>query len=386
MVRHLARTHRAPWSPMRDKNDMDERETAYLIAVTAAAVWTPRPLVAMLDALGGAIELVAYARNIGNALPPACEMLGVEALKRIAGIDDGAALAALRDVRADGVDFVTSADEKYPQRLRDLCDSPPILYYRGDLSTLHGRTVAVVGSRAATPYGRTMATAISSDCAAFGATVVSGLARGIDACAHRGALHTSARTVAVLGSGIRALYPPYHRKLADEIVEAGGTVLSEFSPSLPARPHQFPMRNRIVAALAQATVVVEAGAKSGALITARLAGELGRPVFAVPGDVGRPSSEGTNALIKDGVALATGISDVAAALHWEPVVVQDRREETVPALLAVLAPGGSSIDEICTACGLDPASVSAQLIMLEMQGLVEQHAGGLYQAVRITTP
>jgi DNA processing protein len=370
---------------MRDKSSVDEREMAHLIAVAAAAVWTPRPLVAMLKTLGSACALVAYARNAASDPPPPCELLGSEVLARIAAIDDNAAAEALREASADGTRFVTSFDPSYPPQLHDLCDPPPVLYYRGHPKPLHARVVAVVGSRAATPYGRTMATSIAGDLAAFSAAVVSGLARGIDACAHRGALGAGAPTVAVLGSGIRALYPPYHRQLAREIETQGGAVLSEFPPSLPARPHQFPMRNRIVAALANATLVVEAGFKSGALITARLAADVGRLVFAVPGDVGRPSSEGTNALIKDGVTLATGAADIAAALGWQRSLPAGADHQDNRTLVALLAPGGSSIDEICAASDLEPASVAAQLTILEMQGLVEQHAGGLYQAARIST-
>jgi DNA protecting protein DprA len=375
-----------PLEMKRDKSDMDERETAYLIAVSAAAVWTPRPLVAMLKTLGTARALVAYAHNAASDAPPPCELLGLEALARIAAIDDRIAAAALDDASADGVRFMTSDDAGYPQRLHDLCDPPPVLYYRGDFNSLQARAVAVVGSRAATPYGRNMATTVAGDLGTYGATVVSGLARGIDACAHRGALRVGTQTVAVLGSGLRALYPPYHRHLADEIEGQGGAIISEFPPTLPARAHQFPMRNRIVAALCDATVVVEAGAKSGALITARLAAELGRPVFAFPGDVGRPSSEGTNALIKDGVALATAAEDIASALGWQRVMPSCTSIDLNKTLTGVLAPSGSSIDEICAVSGMDPASVSAQLTILEMQGLVEQQAGGLYHVVRIRRP
>ncbi|MBV8460086.1 MAG: DNA-protecting protein DprA [Candidatus Eremiobacteraeota bacterium] len=373
-----------PLELARDKTGMDERETAYLIAVSAAAVWTPRPLVAMLKALGSARTLVTYAQNAAAVAPPPCELLGFEALARVAAIDDAIAAAALADATVDGVRFMTSGDAGYPQRLLDLCDPPPVLYYRGNIASI-GRAVAVVGSRAATPYGRNIATSVAGDLGSIGATVVSGLARGIDACAHRGALRIDAPTVAVLGSGLRALYPPYHRHLADEIEAQGGAIVSEFPPTLPARAHQFPMRNRIVAALSDATVVVEAGAKSGALITARLAAELGRPVFAFPGDVGRPSSEGSNALIKDGVALVTGAEDIAAALGWQCALPSLTSSDVDNTCIGVIAHGGSSVDEICAASGLDAASVNAQLTILEMQGLVERQAGGLYHVVRIRT-
>jgi DNA processing protein len=360
----------------------DELELGYLLAVSGAAVWSPRPLVAMLAALGGARAVVEYARAQPLWEPrPACELLRAEALARVAAIDDEAARKALEDARSGGQRFVTRDSPQYPARLLDLCDPPPVLYYRGTLEPLAGRVVAIVGSRAATPYGRSWACAMSADFSAFGASVVSGLARGIDAAAHRGALRGDAPTIAVVGSGLHALYPPYHRLLADDIVAHGGAIISEFPPALPARPHQFPMRNRIVAALADATIIIEAGLKSGALITARLAADLGRPVFALPGDVGRTTSEGTNGLIKDGVALTTGAADVAAVLNWHARSEQQPSQADRSGLLLALAPGGSGVDEVSAKTGLSAAAVSAQLVMLEMQGVVERQAGGLFSAV-----
>jgi len=367
--------------PARDTSFMDDTELAYLIAVSAAAVWTPRPLVSMLAALGSARALVKYAKSSSNAPPPECELLGSDALDRIAALDADSAGAALAEATKSGQHFVTSADAQYPKKLRDLCDPPPVLYYRGHLAALDGRVVAIVGSRAPTAYGRAMAGTIAADFAAYGATVISGLARGIDAAAHRGSLRAESATVAVLGSGLRALYPPYHGQLADDIVSGGGALISEFPPTMPAQPYQFPMRNRLVAGLARATFVIEAGAKSGALITARLANDLGRHVFALPGDVGRSSSEGTNGLIKDGVALATGASDVAAVLGWEIAIAAGNSQGTGSELLGALELGGSSIDEVCAKTGLDPATVAAELTILEMQGLIERRPGGLYAAV-----
>ena len=367
---------------MRDMLSMDELDLGYLLAVSAAAVWTPRPLAAMLSTLSSARALIDYARMASREPPPACELLSAEALDRIAAVDERAAHTALSEARELGHEFVTCKDSCYPRRLRDLCDPPPVLYYRGRLDALDGRVVAVVGSRGATPYGRSMAGAIAADFALYGATVVSGLARGIDGAAHRGSIQQQAPTVAVIGSGLNALYPPYHRQLADEIVAAGGAIVSEFPPNMLARPHHFPMRNRLVAVLADATFVIEAGIKSGALITARLAGELGRHVFALPGDVGRSTSEGSNGLIKDGVALATGAADIAGVLGWSITLAANGGNDLTNALLVALAPGGSPIDEVCAKTGLDSATVSAQLTMLEMQGLAERHAGGVYVAVR----
>jgi DNA processing protein len=366
----------------------EELEHGYLLAVAASAVWTPRPLVAMLQALDSARSLIEYARNPLPAVALPCESLGQDALARIALIDDDAARSALALARKNDHRFVMSTDADYPRRLRLLCDPPPVLYYRGNLDVLQERTVAVVGSRAATPYGRSTAAAIVTGFAQYGATIISGLARGIDAAAHRAATGAGIPTIAVIGSGLCALYPAYHSFLADEIVNTGGAVISEFPPQMAARQHHFPMRNRLVAALADATVVIEAGAKSGALITASLAAELGKQVFAVPGDVGRTTSEGTNALIKDGVTLTTGAEDIAAVLGWQPNVqsarVNSRRHigSESSLVLGALAPGGSNVDEVCVATGLDAALVAAQLTLLEMQGLVERQPGALYVPAR----
>jgi DNA processing protein len=363
-------------------------ETGYLLAVAAAAVWSPRALVAMLKEFGSARALVEFARAPLRAMPGSCEHLGAEALARISVIDDAAAHVALTSASQGGLRFVTSTNAAYPHRLLQLCDPPPVLYYQGSLVCLDRRVVAVVGSRAATPYGRSITAQFVRGFAAYGATVISGLARGIDAAAHRAAVSDGVPTAAVIGSGMHALYPPYHRELAGEIVARGGSVLSEFPPKMAARHHHFPMRNRLVAALADVTVVVEAGARSGALITARLAADLGRHVFAVPGDIGRTASEGTNALIKDGVSLATGADDIAGVLGWEVRLAQSHSTRPSSSgagveargLIAALSAAPCGVDELCGATGLDAATVSAELMLLELQGLVERTAGGIYRA------
>ncbi|MDQ2817787.1 MAG: DNA-processing protein DprA [Candidatus Eremiobacteraeota bacterium] len=365
-------------------------ELGYLLAVSAAAVCTPRPLAMWFDALGGARPIIEYARRHSALPPPGCEALGKAALGRICTIDDRAASDALSAMADCGAFALTRQCERYPSRLRQLSDAPLALYCRGDAAALAGRTIAIVGSRAATQYGRSVTATLCRDFHVFDVTIVSGLARGIDAAAHRGAIDGGLRTVAVIGSGLGALYPAYHSLLADDIVAGGGAVLSEFPPALAAQAHQFPMRNRIVAALADATVIVEAGAKSGALITARLADEIGRPVFAIPGDVGRLTSQGTNALIADGVPLATCAAEIAQSLRWDERArvdpsggAEDGAHGVASAadpLVAQLQAGGSTIDELSCATGLDPATLAARLTMLELGGMVERQ-GGLFSAV-----
>jgi DNA processing protein len=366
---------------------MDERELGYLLAVAAASVWSPRAVATWLRALGSPRALVENVREPPLLAVDGPEKLADETRARLSIIDDTVARNALEAANASGASIVLQADADYPAALRDLCDAPLVLYVRGRLECLGERAVAIVGSRAATAYGRNVASTMAAEFAAFGATVVSGLARGIDAAAHRGAIDAGLATVAVLGSGVRALYPQYHALLADEIVERGGAVISEFAPSQPARAFQFPMRNRIVAALAHATIVVEASSRSGALITARLADELGRSVFAIPGDVGRPTSAGTNALIADGVPLVTSATDVAALMRWQLSFPRVEKHtgaaseiDTNAALLALLTQP-QTVDELAAASGASAAEIAAQLVVLELQGAVERSAGGSYTAV-----
>lgn len=361
---------------------MDPLDDGYAMAVAGALVWTPRLLRAWLDACGSAREIRAWV-ELHDTPPEGAPALAVAALERLRAIDDGAAHGALEALAESGARLVRDRDEDYPAALNDLADPPPLLYVKGDIASLGARPIAIVGSRAATTYGRQVAASLAGDLGAFGACVVSGLARGIDACAHTAAVAARAPTVAVIGSGLSSLYPPYHALLADEIVAAGGAVVSEFPPRTAARAHHFPMRNRVVAALARATVVVEAGRRSGALITARLADELGRHVFAIPGDVTRPTSVGTNDLIKDGVTLVTGGADIASLLGWDSLF--DAGEATVARedpLLARLTPAGVDVDELAVSCGMELRAVLAQLTLLEIQGLAKRLPGGTYAAVK----
>lgn len=346
-------------------------------------MWFPRALASWLRALGSPRAVVKSVREL-DAPPPNAEKLSASARARLALIDDGAARAALDAAASSGARVVLDSDAEYPASLRDLCDAPIVLYVRGALECTARRTVAIVGSRAASAYGRSVASSMAAEFAAFGVTIVSGLARGVDAAAHKGAIEASVPTVAVLGSGIRSLYPDYHALLADEIVDGGGAVLSEFPPNEPARAFQFPMRNRVVAALAQATVVVEASARSGALITARLADELGRRVFAVPGDVVRPTSRGTNGLIADGVPLVTSAADAASLMDWSSAA-QLPAQENAPAdaLLDLIGADGRTVDELALRTGSPVAELAARLMLLELAGRVERHPGGVYAAVRL---
>lgn len=362
----------------------DDLDLGWLLAVAGAAVWSPRPLASWFAALGDARSIATHARDGGALAPCGAEPLSSDIIARLAALDDAAALDALRAAKKCNAHVLTKQDPLYPPRLLELCDAPFVLYCLGDPLIANQRAVAIVGSRAASSYGRTVAATFARDAAIYGATVVSGLARGVDAAAHSAAVESGGKTVAVIGSGLSALYPAYHSLLADEIVKSGGAVLSEFAPTMIARPHHFPMRNRIVAALADATVVTEAAHRSGALITARLADEYGRRVFAVPGDIDRPTSAGTNALIKDGVTAATSMADVAEILGWAPMFVETRSDKSADQrdpLLDLLAGSALDIDELSIRSGRPASDVAAQLTMLELRGAIERRGGGTFAAV-----
>lgn len=280
-------------------------------------------------------------------------------------------------------------DADYPARLAAVYQPPFLLYARGEVRQ-EEPAIAIVGARKFTSYGRQVALELAEELARGGLTIVSGLALGIDAIAHEAALEAGGRTIAVLGSGLDrgSLYPSQHRRLADRIVERGGLLLSEFPPGTPPLPHHFPQRNRIIAGLAVATLVIEAAPKSGSLITAQLALEQGREVLAVPGSIYSPLSAGTNQLIKQGATPVTGSGDVWDALDFKDLNQYiDRHaataspaglgadEQTVFELLSVEA---QHIEQIIKLSGLAAASANAALSLLEIKGLARNVGGMQY--------
>jgi DNA processing protein len=272
---------------------------------------------------------------------------------------------------------LTADDAEYPADLRSIADAPPVLFVRGALKPADEWAVAIVGTRRATAYGRQVAEYLASALAEAGVTVVSGLARGIDGCTHRAALAAGGRTIAVLAHGLDTVYPPEHTRLAAEMAESGALV-SEFPLGTRPDAANFPRRNRILAGLARATVVVEAGRSSGALITADLALEQGRDVFAVPGNIFSPASQGTNALLKEGARPVTDPRDLLEELHLSLALEKQQVREQLPAdpteaaLLAQLSAEPLHIDEISRAAGLPIAIVSSTLALMELKGLVRQ--------------
>jgi DNA processing protein len=271
-------------------------------------------------------------------------------------------------------------DERgYPPLLARIPDPPSSLWLRGDAppALLADVAVAVVGARSCSGYGRSVARSLAGGVAEAGAVVVSGLARGIDGEAHRGALAVAGRTVAVLGCGIDRDYPAAHAELAHAIVAAGGLVVSEYEAGVEPAPWRFPARNRIIAGLAAATVVVEARERSGALITADFALEDGREVLAVPGEITSALSRGTNGLLRLGATPATGVADVLEAIRLPPraAPAAEPDDPACAAVLDALGAGAGTADELARATGLGAGRIATALTLLELAGRVAVEEG-----------
>ena len=284
---------------------------------------------------------------------------------------------------------LTLDDDAYPPLLREISDAPVVLYGRGQLLPQDQRSVAMVGTRRASGYGKEMTRQLASTLARAGIMVASGMAFGIDAHAHLGALDAGGRTVAVLGSGIDVIYPNQHRDLAHRIVEAGA-LITEFPPGTKPERGNFPMRNRIISGMTLGTVVVEAPEHSGSLGTAELAGEQGREVFAVPGNANSPNSRGSNLLIQDGARLVLDAEDILQELDLAHRATETRQavKSIAPAnaveaaILRHLATEPLHVDELSRACALSVQEINATLALMELKGLVFQTAPMTYHIAR----
>lgn len=293
-----------------------------------------------------------------------------------------------------GIKITTYSDELYPAKLLNIYDRPAFIYVKGTL-TKDEINIAMVGSRQASTYGKYTTERISRELSIKGITIVSGLARGIDAAAHRGALTAQGRTIAVMGSGLDIIYPPENKKLYAEI-EQSGAVISEYSLGTPPLANNFPARNRIISGMSYGVVVVEAGEKSGSLITARLALEQGREVFAVPGSIDSAGARGTNKLIKQGAKLVENIDDILedilpqiektaplAASSAEnsdviepPIITKLTAIEKI--IIDFISTNNLHIDEIIAATALSPAEALSSLMSLELKGIIQQHPGKFF--------
>ena len=300
--------------------------------------------------------------------------------------DEAHAARELDDAARHGIELLTLSDDGYPRMLREIHDPPGVLYIRGTLVEEDQLAVAIVGTRHASRYGLKCAEELASALSRAGFTVVSGLARGIDAAAHRGALRAGGRTIAVLGGGLLELYPPEHRDLADEVAQQG-CLMSEAPPRMKPLSGSFPQRNRVISGLSLGTVVVEAADQSGALITAKHAGEQGREVFAVPGPIDSRLSRGCHRLIQDRAKLVSSVDDIIEELGY--LVEGIKRDgggeiraaaelnlnELEQQVLQAVATSPTLIDDVVAASGLPVPRVLATISVLEMRHLIRRTSG-----------
>ncbi|MEO1528802.1 MAG: DNA-processing protein DprA [Planctomycetota bacterium] len=343
----------------------------------------PRTLTALLETFGDASEALAASEDQLSSVPGVGPKLVHTIRTASHHVDTDTILNWCRD---NGCDILVKGSADYPKTLLDLCDAPPILFARGKLIHTDRLAVAIVGTRHATSYGTRQTDRIAYGLAKAGVTVVSGLARGVDGAAHRAALNAEGRTIAVLGGGIGEMYPAEHAQLAEEASQHGA-VLSEYAPTAKPRGGMFPQRNRLIAALALATLVIEAPDRSGSLITARLAGELNRDVLALPGQVSSRASQGTNQLIREGATLVRGVEDILEALGpmASSIKTDDGHEVRNPAelnlndlerkVLAAIEATSTPIDQVIASSELAAHQVIATISVLEMRRLVRRLSG-----------
>ena len=311
------------------------------------------------------------------------EGVGKETANRIKGFRSSPLIQKeLSLLEQHRIRLITLKDDEYPVNLREIYDPPPYLYIKGGIDERDRLAIAIVGSRSSTPYGLGIARRMAMGLASHGITIVSGMARGIDSEAHRGALKAGGRTIAVLGSGIDIIYPGENKKLYEEISRKGA-VISEFPISTPPLSNNFPRRNRIISGLSTGVLVIEASLRSGSLITARLALEQGRDVFAVPGSITSSRSHGTNMLIKEGARLVERPEDILEEILPHGLERKEDKRLDIPLsksekrIYEVLTTP-KHIDTIIGESRLNPGEVSAILMNLEIKGIVCQHPGKVF--------
>jgi DNA processing protein len=296
-------------------------------------------------------------------------------------------------IEAAGVKLLNWHSPDYPRYLREIPAAPPLLFMQGQIEDVDRWAVAVVGTRRFTVYGRQVTQELVTGLVHNNVTIISGLARGIDAIAHKTAIEQGGRTLAVLGSGLDRIYPAENSQLARRIVQEGrGAVLSEYALGTQPEAKNFPPRNRVISGLSLGVIVIEAGERSGALITSRFALEQDREVFAVPGNINSPASMGTNRLIQDGAKLVRSVEDILEELNLTMVAEQVAVQMSLPesaeeaALIAHLSHQPQHIDELSRAAGLPSGQVSSTLTLMELKGMVQQVGGMNYVLSREPDP
>ena len=371
----------ADWvPPIRSVPDEDRASFIRLSLVNGVG---PRLLAGLIDHFGSATEVLkATLSQLGQV-----SRIGpkLSTLIRDSGSSD-LADRVLQHCNEHGVRIIVAGDPQFPRLLAELPDPPVILFVRGTFEKADQLSIAMVGTRHCTNYGRTMAERISKSLARYGITIVSGLARGIDAICHLGAIESDGRTIAVLGSSVTDIYPPEHKELAEQVVEHG-VLISETHPFSKPKAGVFPQRNRIISGLSLGTIVVEAADRSGSLITARHAGEQGRDIFAVPGPATSRMSRGCNQLIRDGAILIQDAEDVIehlgplvekAALGDGQVVhhaAELQLNEIENAVLQAIDSTPTDVDQVISASKLPVPRVLSTLSVLEMRGLIQRLSG-----------
>ena len=364
---------------------MTSRES--LIALNMLPKIGPVRVRRLMDALGSAEAILkANTHQLSSV-----QGIGPETANIIRDWENRIDLTAeLEDAAQRGIHILTQNDANYPDALKQSYDPPLVLYVWGDVLESDCHALGIVGSRRCSHYGTHSARQFSFQLATSGFTIVSGLARGIDTHAHEGAIAAKGRTIAVIGSGIGQVYPPENMALAERIADGHGAVVSEFPLNTPPSKKTFPMRNRIVAAWSQAILVVECPAWSGAIITANLAGDLGKPIYAVPGQIDRPTSAGCNNLIREGAILVTGGQDILNDLSVLPLLdhaplTEEKKKNPSPTLtdieqriVSALDDGSLIMDKILSITGLSLPEVNATLLKLEIMGLVQALPGSRF--------
>ena len=355
-----------------------DAERPYLVAFQHVPFVGPVALGRLREAFGSAEAAWSADGRRLRAVIPERAVSSLESVR--AELDVNRVMAA---IGRDGIAVVTIDDAAYPALLREIHLPPPVLFMRGTLLESDRDAVAIVGTRQISPYGRTVTADIATGLARAGVTVVSGMAIGVDGVAHQAALEAGGRTIAVLGSGLRQIYPAEHRRLAERIVEQGA-VISDYLPDTKPDARNFPARNRIISGLARGVVVTEAPEKSGALITVDFAADQGRDVCAVPGPVGASKSAGCNRLIRNGAFLVRSAEDVLDDLGIGKTPEQLAVQHALPlgeperVVLGVMSGEPKHIDDICEAAGMPAAEVAGLLMMLALQGVVEDAGAGHY--------
>ncbi len=348
------------------------------IALTYVPNLGPRRIAAVFRELGSIDSFFAgNGALLSQVLNLNSEIIG----SMLRAVDLGRGIAEANECRRKGIDIVCPQSSGYPRLLLECHDPPPVLYYVGELPQQD--MLGVVGSRKATRYGRMAAGQLIPALSQAGLGIASGLAIGIDACAHKACLEAGGYTLAVLGNGVDLFYPYGNNQLQKDILASGGCLVSEFPPGTKPRPDHFPRRNRIISGLCRGVLVIEAGMKSGAMITVGFALEQGRDVFSVPGNIDSPQSAGTNNLIRLGAKPVLAATDILEEYHLDlPLQGSSRQSPALDkdekAIMALIDQQGVTLDELCYQLGLAGGVVLARLVGLELKGLIERIPGQKY--------